>query len=278
MKTSTASAAGVMIVAMLACLVGCKKTTPTAAGQVEIAVANSYLGAIVRDLCGDTMPVFDLAPPGMCPGHFDMTPSQASRLYQARVLLVFDFQSNVAGVFDRKTASAPTVITLKPGPGMCIPQTYLTMLDETAEALGKLYPDKQEQFQRRQAEIKERLAQLEQGVKARIEQAELTGLNVLTSHHQAEFVHWLGLNPVDTFAGSDTETAAQVNQNLINTGRKPIALIIANQQEGTQLAQAMAGHLAIKMAVLSNFPQGDASPAFDALVTRNVNALIEAVR
>jgi len=277
MNTTWASAARVMIVVMLACLGGCKKTSPSSAGQAEIAVANAYLGAIVRDLCGDTVPVFDLAPPGMCPGHFDMPPSQAWRLYQARVLLVFDFQSNVAKVLDRKTANAPKVITLKPGPGMCIPQTYLAMLDETAQALGTLYPDKCEQFRLRQAEIKERLAQLEQGVKARIEQAGLTGLNVLTSRHQAEFCRWLGLNPVDTFAGSDTETAAQINQNLINTGRNPIALIIANQQEGTQLAEALAEHLAIKVAVFSNFPQGDASPAFDALVTRNVNALIEAV-
>ena len=79
---------------------GCEKKTDME-NHADVAVTNSYLGCAVLDLCGDDMEVLCLAPPGMCPGHFDISPSQVRQLCDCRVLLLFDFQKQVAETLSR---------------------------------------------------------------------------------------------------------------------------------------------------------------------------------
>jgi ABC-type Zn uptake system ZnuABC Zn-binding protein ZnuA len=55
---------------------------------------------VVVELAGDGVAIMRLAEPGMCPGHFDMRPSQVESLRGCRVLLRLDFQQSL----DRKLA------------------------------------------------------------------------------------------------------------------------------------------------------------------------------
>jgi ABC-type Zn uptake system ZnuABC Zn-binding protein ZnuA len=61
-----------------------------ASEQSLIAVSNSYLGAAVHDVLGQGTPLMLLAEPGMCPGDFDLRPSQDQQLRACRLLLRFD--------------------------------------------------------------------------------------------------------------------------------------------------------------------------------------------
>ncbi len=62
---------------------------------VEVAVTNTYLQAAVNDLTAGGVEVFCLMPPGMCPGHFDMSPEQIRRLLNSKALFRFDFQAGI---------------------------------------------------------------------------------------------------------------------------------------------------------------------------------------
>ena len=79
-------------------LTGCEQKEDIAA-KPEIAVANSYLKAVIEDLCGNQQQILSLVPPGMCPGHFDISPSQVNQLCNCKVLFVFDFQRKIATAF-----------------------------------------------------------------------------------------------------------------------------------------------------------------------------------
>ena len=99
---------------------------------------------------------------------------------------------------------------------------------------------------------------------------------MLVSGHQAEFAKWLGLNVVATFAGSDIEIPSGINSALMKAKDKNIKFVIANQQEGTALAEAMANRLNSTMVVFSNFPTGQGDiPAFDSLMLENISGLFE---
>ena len=94
---------GYILVSSAACVLlgaGCGNK-PSEDSAAEIAVTNSYLGCAVLDLCGDDTEVLCLAPPGMCPGHFDISPSQVKQLCDCRMLLLFDFQKSVAETLSR---------------------------------------------------------------------------------------------------------------------------------------------------------------------------------
>ncbi len=260
---------------------GCKNKT-SATLQPEIAVANSYLGASVKDLCGNQQQVFDLVPPGMCPGHFDISPSQVNLLCNCKILFVFDFQKNIEKAIPRIKERGLKVCTVAPSPGMCVPETYMSIVKQVAAALSEQQPSQKKLYESRLDEIEERLKMLNQDIIERINGAELEGTKVITSEHQSEFARRLGLDCVSTFAGRDTITPAQIDQSLHEARQNQIKLVIANKQEGTEMAETLADHLNVKYVVFSNFPgnneQNTAIAGYDQLVTENVNRLIEAMQ
>lgn len=261
-------------------LTGCKNKD--AEKKPEIAVANSYLGAAVKDLCGNQQHVFDLVPPGMCPGHFDISPSQVNLLCNCKILFVFDFQKNIEKAIPRIKERGLNVYTVTPSPGMCIPDTYLSIVKQVAAALSEQQPSQKNHYESRLKEIERRLENLSQEIVDRIKKLELPGTAVITSGHQAGFAKWLGLDCVSTFAGRDTITPTQIDHSLQEARQNQIKLVIANEQEGTEMAKTLADHLNVKYVVFSNFPGNDeqntAVAGYDHLVTENINRLIEAMQ
>jgi len=121
--------------------VGCNNESSDAL-QPEIAVVNSYLYAAVKDLCGNERELLSMVPPGMCPGHFDISPSQVNRLCNCKILFVFDFQQNIENAVPRIKDRGLKVCNIKPLPGLCIPDTYLAIAEQVAAALSEEKPAK----------------------------------------------------------------------------------------------------------------------------------------
>jgi ABC-type Zn uptake system ZnuABC Zn-binding protein ZnuA len=240
----------------------------------DIAVTNSYLESVVRDLCGAQAKVMCLAPPGMCPGHFDISPVQVKQLQNCRLLLLFDFQAQVEATLSRLKDNGLQTRLVKGPTGLCVPASYLDVCREVAALLAPAHPEEADTLAQRLAEIEQRLAALSAELHSAV--ADLAAAPVLTSHHQAQFAEWLGLKVVATFVGSDTETIASVDHCLKQAAGQEIRFVIANQQEGTALAQALAERLKARAVVFSNFPpQVVGEPGFDRLLRDNVTRLLE---
>jgi len=271
--------AGIVMVAILAGLFagGCREcSVPEQA--YDVAVTNSYLGCVVRDLCGAELEVLCLAPPGMCPGHFDISPAQVRRLHDCRMLLLFDFQRKVEQTLARLKENGLRTYRIHTPPGLCVPETYLIACEQVAEALAERYPERAAQFAQRLGAIETRLTALSEELKTRVHEAQATPAKVLTSHHQAAFSKWLGLETVATFVGSDTETVSNIDHCLRQAAGQDVRFVIANQQEGTALAEALARRLQARAVVFSNFPRfAEGAPGFDQLLCDNVGLLVEAV-
>lgn len=270
----------IFVVSLVSCIVsGCKNNNDEP--MPDIAVANSYLSAVVKDICGNQQQVFDLVPPGMCPGHFDISPSQVNLLCNCKILFVFDFQKNIENAIPRIKERGLKVCTVTPSPGMCIPETYLSIVKQVAAALSEQQPSQKKHYESRLKEIERRLDNLSQDLADSVQESGLQGTKVITSEHQAEFTKWLGLDCVSTFAGRDTITPAQIDNSLQEARENQIKLVIANKQEGTEMAKTLADHLNVKSVVFSNFPSNDeqntAVAGYDHLVTENINRLIEAM-
>jgi zinc transport system substrate-binding protein len=245
--------------------------------QPEIAVTNSYLQCVVKDLCGDDMQILCLAPPGMCPGHFDMSPAQVKQLCDCKILLLFDFQQKIEDSLSRMRENGLKTALLEPLPGLCVPETYMAACREVANILSVEYPEKQAQYEQRLRLIEKRMKELGLELRTVIEQSGVKATEVVASDHQAEFADRLGLEIVATFMGSDIETASNINQCLTKAQGRDVRFVIANKQEGTALAEALAERLQAKAIIFSNFPDIDTSSnGFDQLLRKNVQALVEA--
>ncbi len=245
--------------------------------HAEIAVTNSYLGCVVLELCGDDTEVLCLAPPGMCPGHFDISPSRVKQLRDCRMLLLFDFQKQVARTLSRmKERGLKMTLVGKPG-GLCVPETYLAICREVSDILSSEYPERKARYRQRLEVIGNDLKHLRKELFEKMRQAGISSAKVLVSNHQADFANWLGMETIATFVGSDIETVTGIDHCIRKAEGQDVRFVIANKQEGTALAKALAERLGARAVVFSNFPElrGEAS-GFNTLLRANVDALIRA--
>jgi zinc transport system substrate-binding protein len=259
-------------------LSGCSnKNNPES--QSEIAVTNSYLQCAVKDLCGDESEVFCLAPPGMCPGHFDISPSQVNQLSRCKILLLLDFQDKIEGSLTGLKRKGLKTFLIKSQPGMCIPQVYLDTCRHVYNVISGEFPERKSFFEQRLNIISERMEKLSEDIEIKIKDSGLESVKVIASGHQSKFADWLGLETIAEFSGSDSETASNINECLARAKENNVEFIIANKQEGTYLADSLADRLKIRTVIFSNFPQSAKdTTGFDILVQQNVNAIIEAAR
>ena len=268
-----------LLIAASGCVTGCDSKNQDA-DLAEIAVTNSYLQCAAEDLCQGQTDIFCLTPSGMCPGHFDISPAQVNQLCSCRLLLLFDFQQRIEESLMRLKKQGLKTGVIQASQGLCIPDTYLAACREVGQCLSLEYPENQAVYQQRLNQIEERMDNLSKEVLRQVQQAGLESTQVLVSHRQARFCNWLGLNILDTFTSSDTETVANIRQCLDKARAASVQFIIANQQEGAALAEALAQRLGAKVVVFSNFPDVDNRPAlhggFDRLVRENVRILLDA--
>jgi len=261
-----------LLVCTLFVIVGCKQKE-NSSSKPEIAITNSYLYSAVRDLCSDVN-VICLTPPGMCPGHFDISPANVDQLRSCQLLLRFDFQNGMDMQMQRFKENGLQIKAITAMPGLCIPDSYMATCEDLCHTLCWYYPQKSDTLQARLEQINLRMAALTQQMRDSINGAGLANANVVCSVHQAQFAKSLGLNVVSTFLGSDMATPANLGQCLVAAEGKKIVFVIANKQEGTELAKALARRLDAKMVVFNNFPDfAPGAESFDAMLRENINQL-----
>jgi len=243
-------------------------------GRPVVGVTTSYIECAVHDLAGDASRTVRLLPPGTCPGHFDVTPRMVRALRRCPVLLRFDFQAGLDEQFSRLTASGMRIIAVPAGKGLCVPETYAATCRAVCAALAGCLPTRADAFVERLKEVEARMARLDGELRARVAAAGIQGAPVVSSGHQAAFCEALGLRVVATYTGGDEQSLARL-EALIGQGEEAgVRFVIANLQEGPQLADPLAQRLGARAVVFSNFPSMSAEQdTFDELVEANLRAL-----
>jgi zinc transport system substrate-binding protein len=274
-----------MAAAVVLFVAGCERTekrsdlSPAANDAIEsskdapVAVSSSYLEAAVKEVLSGDVPMVRLAGPSMCPGHFDMRPSQISELARCGMLVRFDFQKSL----DEKlrTNSCRVAAISVPG-GMCVPNSFVSSCRQVADHLVKADRVGQSEADARLARLVERMALLQQEVERRVKAARLNDAPVLASGHQADFCRWLGLKVVAEISSSDASSIRDLDEAL-KTGQSAGArIVVANEPEGRRSADAVAERLGARVVVFANFPEPEEKAAFDRLVRRNLAALLDA--
>jgi zinc transport system substrate-binding protein len=241
-----------------------------------VAATNSYLASAVQDITHGSVAVVSFAPPGTCPGHFDLRPSQVDQLRSCRLLLRFDFQQAIdAHLLDGRTG--PAVASIEVPGALCEPADYLEACRQVSRNLVACGLAPAADAERQVAKVERRMDDLSSRMRQQVRQAGVTGRPVLCSGHQEGFCHWLGLNVVATFRGGDSDSLGQLDE-AIRAGRQAGAkLVVANHPEGRGAADALAEKLGAQVVVFDNFPaEPTQAGTFETMVQQNVKRLIQA--
>ncbi|AQQ09662.1 ABC-type Zn2+ transport system, periplasmic component/surface adhesin [Sedimentisphaera cyanobacteriorum] len=246
--------------------------------DAKFAAANSYIFSALSHITGNPEATVNLVPPGMCPGHFDISPSQVKELFNCRLLFLFDFQGNIEDSVQRISQRGLKLKKLKAPGGMCLPKTYENIISQLCRHLAEDSPETADMYELREKQITEKIKQFSENTLKNFREAGLAGRKVICSEHQKAFCEWLGLEVIASFSGRDTVTPTQINECLKAAEGKQIDFVIANRQEGTKLAEAIAKRIQARPKVFSNFPgpgEGEKScQTYFELVERNISSLM----
>ena len=270
-----------LVVACVAlALVSCE--ADRVAPREEIVAGSTLLEDILNDLTGGTSTVGGLIPPGMCPGHYDLRPSDLERVARCKVFLLHPWQrraANIQALIEGAKLPQERVEVVDVAGSWMVPEVHAEVVEAIAAILERCSAEAAPEAGR----VAERVAAVKahgEAIARRVEEASLPGLKVLCSDKQEELARWAKLDVVATYGRPEDLSVAEV-ERLIRVGRQAgVTLVIDNLQSGdTRTSMALAEELDAAQVTLSNFPGAfDGTETWEKAFARNIELLIEAVR
>ncbi|NIA12698.1 MAG: zinc ABC transporter solute-binding protein [Nitrospiraceae bacterium] len=247
-----------------------------------IIAGTAHIEGIVRALSDSAQTVRCLIPPGMCPGHFDMRPSDIESVARGGLIILQPWQRelpNVKKLLDAANA-APNRIKVAAVEGSWMPPPrQMAGIERVAAILEAELPGQAEAIRAKATALIDRAQRLDEDLHRRLEQAEAGSVKTICNAMQADFLRWAGLEIVETYSRPEEMGIANMEYLVKRARASGAALVVDNLQSGeTKMSAAVARDSGCVQVVLSNFPGGLAdTETWEDAVTRNVELLLGAV-
>lgn len=246
--------------------------TVTAKPIPVIMTSDTILSGMVAALLPpDRYSVEAILPPGHCPGHYDVKPSDMEKMKRAVLVVSFkgiSFMSKTGG------GNGGQISVDTKGRNWMAPDSYLHGLNIIAGHLSRCFPEDREIIMDRCREAVAEIGKKSNELIALVRDAGLQGKPVITSSMQKEALQWMGLAVVGEYGRSESMSAKEFLR-LVEIGkRQGIVAVVDNLQSGPDSGRGIAETLRIPHVVLTNFP---AEEGYLAAVRDNVNAVVKAV-
>lgn len=275
---------GVLVVALVGIVVAVLVRAHNAPPSVDIMAGSSFIANIVQDVADGKLEARAIIPPGVCPGHYDVKPSDIEALANSKALIIHNYQQNyqnivgaIEAVTDQNHDLVITVLNIT-GNWM-VPAVQAEGVSKIAQALGEIYPENAAYYQGNATARAQAILAYGEQVKDRLQDAAVDGVKVVCAAMQEGFVRWAGFNVVATFGRPEDLTPAQVAALIDQAQEAGVALVIDNLQSGaTTLGASMEQDIEAITVTISNFPGGlQNTGTWEKAIDKNITLLLEAL-
>lgn len=245
---------GLVLLAYLGASVGPSDGAPASrTGKARAVVASDTIlsGMIASLLPPQRYSINTVLPPGQCPGHYDVKPSDIEKIRKAD--LVVSFQGMP---FMKATGEGGQKLLLVDAEdrNWMAPEAYLLGLNLLSEKLSERFPEDRNRIlgsrEKAVREVREGASSLLQ----RIKRAGLGGKPLIASSMQQEPLEWMGFHVVGAYGRPEAMSPREVVR-LTKIGREQQAVaVVDNLQSGPDAGKGIAEALGIPHVVLTNFP------------------------
>lgn len=250
--------------------------------SVDIVGGSVFISNIVEEVADGKLEARPFVAPGMCPGHYDMSPSDVRALANARAFLVHNYQQsyeNVTGLIEAAQNPNLSVWVVNITGNWMTPPVQARAVEVITQALVEIDPESATYYQQKAAERIAAILEKGEEVRTRLLQEGLGEVQVICDEMQAGFVMWAGFDVVTTY-GRPEDLSTQEMAQLVDVARDAgVALVIDNLQSGaTGNSEALASDIGAVQVVISNFPGGFAdTETWEEALDKNVDLLLEAL-
>jgi zinc transport system substrate-binding protein len=233
----------------LAVVSGC---APKASHRPGVVASTALISSIIETVAPGRFTVTTIAPAGLCPGQFDLSPSDITAANNARLILNHGWEMWYPRLEKSIVGPGPRKVTLATKGNWMVPEIQKAAAGEVAALLGELDPARADTFRLNT----ERYRSGVDSAAARA-RAVLAGVRlppVICSDKQQPFLAWLGFRVVATYARAEDFTAQELTRLARVARDSGVGVIVDNLQSGPDAGSPLAEALRVKHVTLTNFP------------------------
>ena len=267
-----------VLVGILVTFVGCPQDTQP---SVDIMAGSSFITNIIQDVADGKVETRTLIPPGLCPGHYDLKPSDIEALANSKALFIHNYQQsfqNIVGAIEAAENPDLIIVAINITGNWMTPAVQAEAVSKIAQALGEIDPENAAYYQDKATERAQAILTKGKEVEDRLREAGVENVRVICAAMQEGFVGWAGFDVVATYGRPEDLSVAQMEELVVGAIEAGVALVIDNLQSGaTATSETMAQDIGAIQLTISNFPGGlENTETWEKAIDRNVDLLLEA--
>jgi len=272
----------VLIAALLGTLGAVLALAQHAQPSPDIMTGSSFITNIIQDLADGKVEARTIIPPGVCPGHYDVKPSDIAALANSKALFIHNYQQNyenIAGAIEAAENADLIITVLNVTGNWMVPAVQAEAVNKIAQALGEIYPENAAYYAGNATERAQAILAYGEQVKDRLQDAAVDGVKVICAAMQEGFVRWAGFDIVATYGRPEELSPADVQQLITEAIEAGVVLVIDNLQSGsTTLGVSMEQDIEAISVIISNFPGGlEDTETWEKAIDKNVDLLLDAL-
>ena len=220
--------------------------------RISVVASTTLISAIVQAVGGDRFAVTTIAPAGLCPGHFDLKPSDVTAANYAKLVLNHGWEAWYPALAKAIVPPGPRRVTLATQGNWMIPGLQKQAAVEIARLLGELDTVRADTYQLAAARYQADVDSAAAAARALLAGKELPA--VIAAEQQSPFVAWLGFRVVAPYGRAEDFSAQEMTRLARVATDSGVKLIVDNLQSGPDAGKPLAEALKVKHVTLTNFP------------------------
>lgn len=248
--------------------------------SADIVAGSSLIAGVAQDIAGSKLEVHNLIPPGMCPGHYDVKPSDVETLANSKALFIHSWQqdkANITGLIDAAQNTNLIIKVIDVKGNWMVPPVQAEAIGKIAQALGGIDPGNAAYYHQKAEERGRVILAKGKEIQSKLKEAKLDEVKVICADMQAGFVKWAGFNVVATYGRPEELSVADMEQLVTKAKQGSVSLVVDNLQSGDAgNSGAMARDIGAAQVTISNFPGGfEGTETWEKAIDKNVDLLLE---
>jgi ABC-type Zn uptake system ZnuABC Zn-binding protein ZnuA len=229
-------------------VLGCARPS----GRIPVVASTTLIGTVVEAIGGNRYALTTIAPAGLCPGHFDLKPSDVTAANYAKLVLNHGWEAWFPALEEAIIRPGPRKVTLATKGNWMIPELQKQAAVEIAGLLAELDTVHADTYRLAAARYQADVDSAAAAARALVTGKELPA--IIAAEQQAPFLEWLGFRVVATYGRAEDFTAQELTRLARVAQDSGVALIVDNLQSGPDTGRPLAEGLKVSHVTLSNFP------------------------
>ena len=224
------------------------------AEETKIVCTNSVLADYTSNLITENVTITHIMPGGICPSHFDLTPSHASQIIEADIIISLGWEPWLTNISDKLIDIDQQQIKCHGLGEWSLPSNTIKFVEKIRDGLAEILPEKNASIEKNAEEYIDELNEKSEYLQNMITSMNYEKRKVIVMNWQKEFVEWLGLTVAASY-GPPEGLSTQDKLNITTTADDDeITVIIDNLQSGTEFGEQTAKETGKIHVVFTNFP------------------------